>query len=47
MSGAIASVDLARWRTGGAAAAAVRREVGESLRRADFLRVRLDAITLT
>ncbi|WP_410869775.1 isopenicillin N synthase family dioxygenase [Nocardia sp. A7] len=36
----IASVDLARWRTGGDAARAVEREVDEGLRRAGFLLVR-------
>ncbi|KIA65308.1 isopenicillin N synthase family dioxygenase [Nocardia vulneris] len=36
---AIAAIDLARWRTGGAAAAEVEREVDEGLRRAGFLLV--------
>ncbi|MEV6213566.1 2-oxoglutarate and iron-dependent oxygenase domain-containing protein [Nocardia sp. NPDC051833] len=40
MSDRIASVDLARWRSGGAAAAAVAREVDAGLRRAGFLLVR-------
>ncbi|WP_432420999.1 hypothetical protein [Nocardia brasiliensis] len=36
---AIAAIDLARWRAGGAAAAEVEREVDEGLRRAGFLLV--------